>query len=764
MTTTPEAKTAITPNGNHTMLRAALEWRLIAPVFPLSPGTKIPFAGSKGLKDATQFQDTITKIWNKYPDANIGLVCNGLLVMDLDVKSDGLSDGKPALVAKYGDLPKTRVHRTGSGGEHWIYSVPTDLNIRPGAGKYGFKGMDIRANDSYILVPPSVNESGPYTVIDDSPIAPAPAWLIELAKPKTPTKSTTTSGTGAESIPSGQRNDALTRFAGTIRAKGMGQTVIEQSLLAANREQCNPPLDDNEVLGIARSISRYQARDISKVSSFNFTDSENAEYFTEMYADKLRYDHRRGRWLEWAGHYWRTDNDGQITRLALKAIRERYQHTTEIQDLKQREIAAGKAIASEQRAKLASMLAIAQDLKPIADTGENWDSNPYLFATSNAVIDLRTGQPIPGNQADMITMISPVKYEPAATCPRWEQFQREIHPDNPELVNWKQKYFGYGLSGLTKEQILAMGLGGGSNGKTVEQNSLEYVFGEYSYNAPFTMFELNERSSIPNDIAALNGKRFVTARETTEGSRFNEGRIKALTGGDSITARFLHGEWFTFNPTAKYLLAVNSKPRVHDQSYGFWRRVKLIPYLQQFNGDKADKNLNEILRAEASGILNWLIKGFLVWQIEGLEPAPECITVATHEYEAESDPVADFLMDKCIINDQARIQASKLFKSYTDYCHDQGMRDKEILGVTAFGRRMAKNYKKSHDRAGTFYQGLALECDEFVTGFEPVNTFSQLNSKSIYARENNMENTSQPVTRYENPSQPKNEEIGELPE
>lgn len=506
----------------------------------------------------------------------------------------------------------------------------------------------------------------------------------------------------------------------------------------------------------------YQGAQNIKVKGFNFTDSENAEYFTEMYADKLRHDHRRTRWLEWEGHYWHTDNDGQITRLALKAIRDRYHKATEIEDIERRKVAASKAISSEQRSKLTSMLSIAQDLKPIADTGERWDTNPYLFATINTVIDLRTGKPIAGNQDDNITMVSPVEYNPEATCPRWLKFQSEIHPDLPELVEWKQKYFGYCLTGLTKEQILAMAYGNGANGKTVEQNTLEYILGDYAYNAPFTMFELNERSSIPNDIAALNGKRFVTSRETTEGSRFNEGRIKALTGGDSITARFLHGEFFTFTPTAKYMLAVNSKPRVHDQSYGFWRRVKLIPYNQCFSADKADKNLTEALKAETSGILNWLIEGSIKAQKEGLEPTPECITIATHEYETESDPLSDFLTEKCVINSQAKVQSIKLYKAYTDYCHEQGMRDKEFLSVNAFGRRMAKNYKKMHDRAGTFYHGLALECDGFVTDYESTSTNPDVFQKSPNARENNLEIASQSVTSLKNLSQPENEEIGEL--
>ncbi len=237
-----------------TLLNAALEWGKQFPVIPIRSRGKTPLT-SHGLKDASQLQSTIKSWWHKWPGANIGIVCNGLLVLDFDVKEGGLSDGKPALVFKYGELPKTKVHRTGGGGEHWLYSVPTDLNIRPGSKKYGISGMDIRANDSYILVPPSFTEAE-YKVIDDSPIAPAPEWLIELAKMPTPAKITTTT-TAGEIIPEGQRNERLASLAGAMRRKGASPSSIEAALLEANK-QCSPPLPDTEVMRIAGSISRYQ--------------------------------------------------------------------------------------------------------------------------------------------------------------------------------------------------------------------------------------------------------------------------------------------------------------------------------------------------------------------------------------------------------------------------------------------------------------------------------------------------------------------------
>ncbi len=490
------------------------------------------------------------------------------------------------------------------------------------------------------------------------------------------------------------------------------------------------------------------------VETLHFTDAENAEYFTAMYGDRLRYDHRRGRWLEWCKHYWRPDNDGQIIRLALKSMRIRYQNAASIEDTETRKDAAKKAIGSEQRARLEATLSLARNFKPIADSGEQWDKNPWLLAVKNGVIELMTGELRPGEQSDLITMTTPVEYQPDAEAPRWTQFLNEVFDNNTEITNWLQKYFGYTLTGITCEQIIPIGYGRGANGKTVLLAVTRYVIGEYAYDAPFSTFELTNRSAIPNDLAALDGKRFVTSSETTEGARFNEARIKALTGCDSITARFLRAEWFTFQPVGKFFLAVNSRPRVYDDSYGFWRRVRLIPFNRQFMGEGDDKELISKLITEAPGILAWMVKGCLVWQKEGMDPTPECIIAATQEYEAESDPLSEFILDECVISSQARTQSSRLYKEYKAWGHNQGMTEKEILTLNAFGRRMGQKFKKTHDRDGTYYVGLAMKCDGFVTEFKAMSTENELISHSTLSREDKCVNPPQSVNLSQNDDLP----------
>lgn len=502
---------------------------------------------------------------------------------------------------------------------------------------------------------------------------------------------------------------------------------------------------------------KYKTTADRELTTYHLTDSGNAEYFTDEYGDKLRFDHQRGYWLEWHTHHWKPENDGHIMRLALRAARARYKAAVNVGDLDLREKIVKWTVGSEQRARLEACIAIARNLKPIADSGEHWDKNGWLLCVENGIVDLRTGELRPGKQEDKITMQSPVIFDAEAQSPRWLQFLDEIFSGDMELIEWLQRYMGYCLTGDTREQTVAIPYGKGANGKTRLLAILRHVLGDYAYDAPFSTFELTQRSVIPNDLAALVGKRLVTSSETNEGTRLNEARVKALSGQDSITARFLHAEFFTFEPVAKFFLAVDHRPRVQDDSYGFWRRVRLIPFNREFKGSTDDKMLLEKLTAESSGILNWLIAGCVKWQQQGLEPTPDCVLRATEEYQTESDPLSQFILDECALTAQAWVKATDIYKSYLRWCDDQGMREKEKMTNTAFGRRMGQKFKKVHNRDGTFYHAVGLKCDGFVTGFEAKGKNSELISILYSHEENISEKTSQPI----NPSQ---NAIGELPD
>jgi putative DNA primase/helicase len=446
------------------------------------------------------------------------------------------------------------------------------------------------------------------------------------------------------------------------------------------------------------------------LARFPRTDSGNAELFASLFGDQLRFDHRRNRWLLWTDHWWKPDVDEEVLRLAKEAVRRRYQIAPDLFDDPDEFKAEAKwAVASESRMRLEAALALAQAERPIADSGEGWDADPWLLAVANGVVDLRTGALRGGRPDDRITMHSPVCYVPEAVCPRWLAFLREVFGDDDELIDFIRRACAYSLTGLTNEECHFC-FGSGCNGEGTFNRVQRDILGDYAANTAFSTLEMSSRNSIPNDLAALYGKRLVTASELNEAVRLNEARMKMLAGQDPVTARFLHSEYFTFVPNAKFWLAVNHKPIVNDDSTGFWRKIRLIPFTQCFEG-RADRNLKDALRAEYSGILAWMVDGCLEWQRRGLDPPPS-VRAATEQYRAESDPIAEFLRDRCATDPELTARAGELYLAYQSWALKQGLREREQLTATRFGRLMGQRFPKDSDRDGTFYQGVTLRPPE----------------------------------------------------
>jgi putative DNA primase/helicase len=306
-------------------------------------------------------------------------------------------------------------------------------------------------------------------------------------------------------------------------------------------------------------------------------------------------------------------------------------------------------------------------------------------------------------------MQAAVPFEPKAKYKRWLQFLGEIF-EADELVDFIQRAVGYSLTGITSEQCLFLLYGRGANGKGTFANTLKWALGDYAWNMPFATVEMRERAAIPNDVAALCARRFVVASETNDTTRLNESRIKALTGCDPITARFLHGEFFEFEPVAKFWLSVNHKPIVRDDSHGFWRRIRLILFLKSF---PVNSKLADELRAEGPGILAWAVRGCLLWKEKGLA-APPCVVEATDEYEKDSDPLAAFIDEACELRPSARVAGSELFTAYKECAARHGMTEKERMSSTMFGRKLGERFAKEHTKKGAIYEGIDLK---EVTGF-----------------------------------------------
>jgi putative DNA primase/helicase len=324
------------------------------------------------------------------------------------------------------------------------------------------------------------------------------------------------------------------------------------------------------------------------------------------------------------------------------------------------------------------------------------DQQDGLLLVANGQLTLATGELIPHDPLSQWTRQSFIVFNPKAKYSAFTKFISEFCCGDEELVRFLQLWFGYCCSGYTVEHKAAIFFGFGQNGKSVLLEIIKYVLSQFATTTPADTL-LQRRSDQTNDIAALEGVRFVSAIETDEGQALAEGRVKSLTGGDEIVCRKLFEEFRTFTPKFKLSLATNAKPRVLGTDNGIWRRLLLIPCRAEVTNP--DRQLFEKLKAEAPGILNWLVEGFQAWQAEGLV-IPDCIKQATADYRQESDIVGRFLEESP--PPYSPIKSSELYKKFCQWTEEQGQK---AFSQVRFAQRLSeKGVDKVKQRDGHYFQ------------------------------------------------------------
>jgi len=410
------------------------------------------------------------------------------------------------------------------------------------------------------------------------------------------------------------------------------------------------------------------------------TDLGNAERLVQRHGQDLRYCYPWGAWLFWDERRWKQDDCGEAERRAQDTARSIYQEAAAEDDPDRRAALADHARKTESEHRRRAMLASARCLLPV-QMGD-LDSDPWAFNVLNGTLDLRTGKLRPHRREDFITKLAPVHYDPDAEAPTWWKFLNRIFDRNLELMTFLQKAVGYSMTGHTWEQVLFILYGLGANGKSTFLETIRELLGDYARETTSETFLVKTGQTASNDLAALRGARFVKATETDSGKHLAEALVKQITGGDTITARFLYQEFFSFRPQFKIFISANHKPLIRGTDWAIWRRIRLIPFTVQIPPQEQDKRLPEKLRAELSGILNWALEGCLLWQNEGLEPPAE-VQAATAEYQAEMDLLGDWLSECCILANGASALAGELYQSYTEWCERTG--EKRPLSRKAFG-------------------------------------------------------------------------------
>jgi putative DNA primase/helicase len=660
-----------------------------------------------------------------YPFSNVGVVTgrrSGIFVLDEDTYAGG-SQTLGAYERRHGPMPVTRVHQTGRGGTHYVFEHP-GFEVRNSAKRVLGTGLDVRGENGFVLVPPSVNEGGPYDLNPAHDITPAPApdWLLALLRnhdkeqagetlsaepPVAPNGQTRAYAERAlesecltmRSAESGSRNETLNNCAFSLGQLGGAGILSEDAAFAGLRDAAMAAgLTEGEIRGTF--ISGWRAG-MNRPRNVQWgimqaswpcrprTEFGLADRMADHWGDRMRWCPELGTWMTYLGGVWMPATKQEGLWAAQIMIRnlldtEGRSYETEPEVALDGEMMPSPYdrftdwVAKQHTRKAVSVAAdLATGLPLMRMSQSTFDGNPLVINARNGVVDLCTGELSPHDPEQRMTLQAAASYYPGEPATRWQEFLKQVQPD-PAMRAYLQRVAGYCATGQTSEQAAFLLHGTGANGKSVFISVLAHVLGTYAQTMPVeTLMASSVDGRIPNDVARMAGKRFLQASETKAGKSLDEQRLKQLTGGDTISARFMRGEYFDFRPVGKILLTTNHLPRMSDDS-ATWRRIQLITWPVIIPEDQRDGYLQDtLIRDEADGILAWIVEGALAWQRDGLNP-PQPVLDALRRYQEEEDTVGQFIDDCLVIKDDDPQRgaigraAHEIYAVYVAWCKQNG--------------------------------------------------------------------------------------------
>jgi DNA polymerase-1 len=464
----------------------------------------------------------------------------------------------------------------------------------------------------------------------------------------------------------------------------------------------------------------------------HLSDLGNSKRFVELHGNRILFCHLWNKWLVWNGQRWELDRSGAIVTLAKDVPRVIEQEANEILTRAAREPDEEKAEElskiglatlawarkTESSERLRAMIWMTQSARHVLH--DSLDQHPWLLNVENGTLDLRTGQLLFHNPDHLLTKQACVSYDPTASCPNWHATLDRIMGEDPEMIGFLQRSFGYALTGNVSEQLFWIFWGSGSNGKSTITNTFLEMLNDYAIKATQELVTVANRDRHPTELTRLFGARLVAVIETSDGRKLNEPLIKEMTGGDPITARRMREDFWTFLPTHKLFMATNHRPDIKGTDHAIWRRPRLVPFDVTIPDEEQDKDLPEKLKAEWPGILAWAVRGCLDWQQNGLR-APEKVIKATQAYRAEMDVFGGFLSEECIFGPEYWVSNADLHNRYLAWCQKEGIKDP--ISNREMGRSLNSRGFTSHREKGTGkrgWKGLALR-DPDDPNSEPPN-------------------------------------------
>ena len=428
------------------------------------------------------------------------------------------------------------------------------------------------------------------------------------------------------------------------------------------------------------------------------TDLGNARRLVKRFGDRIRYHVAWREWLIWDGRRWNEDRQGRIVCFAKSTVEKIFREAAAARDESTREALAKWAIASQNCSRIKAMIELAKTEPGIPVNPDELDAHDMLFNVLNGTLDLRSGILREHRRKDMLTMLSPTRYDPQAKCPLWDGFLDKFLGAEAGIIDFLRRAAGYAMTGDTSEQCMFFPFGDGANGKSTFLLTLNAVFGDYSRTIDPKILTAKDHDQHSTELCDLDGPRLIITVEVEDGQRMAESLLKRVTGGDSIRARRMRKDPYEFVPHFKLFMAANHKPSIRGTDFGIWRRIRMIPFEYTISEAEKVSGFGKQLEGELPGILAWCLRGCLEWQSGGGLRPPEVVTQATEEYRREQDGVQRFIDKCCVVDPSYRGEHKTLYGRYKDFRAEEGerftMTDKAFaleLGKKGFVVRPSNN-------------------------------------------------------------------------
>ncbi|MEU5241668.1 phage/plasmid primase, P4 family [Streptomyces lydicus] len=453
-------------------------------------------------------------------------------------------------------------------------------------------------------------------------------------------------------------------------------------------------------------------------------DRGNAKLFAELYGDRFRHVEDLG-WYTWASYRWSRTGGEKAATWAAGEMGEQMPSSDPYGKFSDKDIQKHRD-RTMSTAGLKALLVQAAAAPTLSLDPTVLDGDPYALCTPAGVIDLRTGHlRKPDPQRDLHSRATTVAPQPMPT-PRWNRFLGDTFGQDTkgrEMIEFVHLLLGYSITGDVGAQILPFLWGPGANGKSVLLDVCIQILGDYASAAPpgFLM-DKGAYSEHSTELTELHGRRIFVCSELKPNDKFDEARVKHLTGGEKITARRMRQNFYSFAPTHKLWLLGNHRPEVGTGGHAFWRRIRLVPFEKVVPPERKIDNLAAVLvEGEGPGILHWLIQGAMRY-LETRDPltGPNSVRVATAAYESTEDHIGRFLTECCTRTGQdntgadLRVEQRVLHATYGAWCGAEGIRASTPRAFAARIRQevgLASPDEMLKSSGKKYYPGLALLAD-----------------------------------------------------